>query len=113
MSRHQLPLRAGVDASSAWVGWDRPLLTFFAQVFRTDPRDPEKEIDILWRGTSERELPRPVDAITLLEPFCDVPAEIAAQLEIDRMATLEQIDGPNQEEAKAFMARLRERDDRQ
>ena len=33
MSRHQLPLREGVEATSAWIGWDRPLLTFFAQVF--------------------------------------------------------------------------------
>ena len=109
MSRHQVPLRPGVAASSAWIGWDRPLMTFFAQVFTSDPEDPEEETEILWVGTSEAELPRPIDAIRLLEPYCDVPAEIAAQLEIDRMKTLATIDGPNQEEAKAFLARLEAR----
>ena len=63
-------------------------------------------------GTAEAELPRPVDAIRLLEPYCDIPAEIAASLEIDRMKTLATIDGPNQTEAKAFLARLEARDKR-
>ena len=112
MSRHQVPLRSGVAASSAWIGWDRPFLTFFAQVFAPHPGDPEEELEILWVGTSEAELPRPLDAIRLLEPYCDVPAEIAAQLEIDRMKTLATIDGPNQQEAKAFLARLESRGDR-
>lgn len=110
MSRHELALKPGVDATSAYVGWDRPLQTFFAQVFTEHPSDPDEEIDILWRGTSEGELPRPVDAIRLLEPYCDVPAEIAVKLEIDRMKTLAMVDGPNQEEAKAFLARLEARD---
>lgn len=110
MSRHQLPLREGVEASSAWIGWDRPLLTFFAQVFVTDPADPDEEVELLWRGTSEGELPRPVDAIRLLEHYCEIPAEIAASLEIDRMRTLATVDGPNQQEAKAFLARLEARD---
>ena len=112
MSRHQLPLREGVEASSAWIGWDRPLLTFFAQVFVTDPADPGEEVELLWRGTSERELPRPVDAIRLLEPYCDIPIEIAVSLEIDRMKTLATIDGPNQQEAKAFLARFEARGSR-
>ena len=112
MSRHQLPLREGVEASSARIGWDRPLLTFFAQVFVTDPADPGEEVELLWRGTSERELPRPIDAIRLLEPYCDIPAEIAVSLEVDRMKTLATIDGPNQQEAKAFLARLEARGSR-
>ena len=32
MSRHKVPLRDGVAAASAYVGWDRPLQTYFAQV---------------------------------------------------------------------------------
>ncbi|MDT0576391.1 hypothetical protein RM533_09345 [Croceicoccus sp. F390] len=109
MSRHQIPLREGVEATSAWIGWDRPLQTFYAQVFARYPNDENEEIEILWVGTSEAELPRPVDAIRLLEPYCDVPAEIAASLEIDRMKTLAKVDGPNQLEAKAFLARLEAR----
>ena len=112
MSRHQVPLRPGVAASSAWIGWDRPFLTFFAQVFAPYPEDLEEEFEILWVGTSDAELPRPIDAIRLLEPYCDVPAEITAQSEIDRMRTLATIDGPNQKEAKAFRARLESRGDR-
>ena len=112
MSRHQLQLRGGVAATSAWIGWDRPLRTFFAQVFAADPDDEDEEVPILWEGTAEAELPRTVDAIRLLEPYCDIPAEIAASLEIDRIKTLATIDGPNQKEAKAFLARL-ERQQRQ
>ena len=82
VSRHQVPLRPGVAASSAWIGWDRPFLTFFAQVFAPYPEDLEEEFEILWVGTSDAELPRPIDAIRLLEPYCDVAAEITAQSEI-------------------------------
>ena len=112
MSRHQLQLRDGVAATSAWIGWDRPLRTFFAQVFAADPDDEDEEVPILWEGTAEAELPRPVDAIRLLEPYCDIPAETAASLEIDRMKTLAKTDGPNQVEARAFLARLEARDKR-
>jgi hypothetical protein len=111
MSRIELPIKAGIEASSAFVGWDRPLLTFFAQVFKADPEDPEEVIELLWAGASEGELPRPVDAIRLLEPFCEISAEIAVNLEIDRMRTLAAVDGPNQAEAKAFLKRLDERRD--
>ena len=72
----------------------------------------DEEVELIWRGTSERELPRPVDAIRLLEPYCDIPAEIAVSLEVDRMKTLATIDGPNQQEAKAFLARLEARGSR-
>ena len=112
MSRHQLQLRDGVPATSAWIGWDRPLRTFFAQVFATDPKDEDEEVPILWEGTVEAELPRPIDAIRLLEPYCEIPAETAASLEIDRMKTLAKTDGPNQVEARAFLARLEARDKR-
>ena len=86
MSRHRVPLRDGIAAASAFVGWDRPLQTYFAQVLNAPDEDGE-EIELVWVGTAFGELPRAVDAIRVLEPYCH-------------------IDGPNQLEAKAFMARL-------
>lgn len=106
MSRHQVPLREDIDATSAWVGWDRPLQTFFVQVFKDHPTEPGEETELLWVGSSEKELPRPVDALLLLEPYCIIPDELPATLEIDRMKTLAATDGPNQVEAKAFLARI-------
>lgn len=66
----------------------------------------------MWVGTAFGELPRAVDAIRVLEPYCQIEASLAAQLEIDRMACLATRDGPNQIEAKAFMARLSQIKDR-
>lgn len=105
MSRHKVPLREGVAAASAYVGWDRPLQTYFAQVLSAPDEDGE-EIEIVWVGTAFGELPRAVDAIRVLERYCHIEGGLAAQLEIDRMACLATHDGPNQIEAKAFMARL-------
>ena len=98
MSRHKVPLRDGIAAASAFVGWDRPLQTYFAQVLSAPDEDGE-EIELVWVGTAFGELPRAVDAIRVLEPYCQIEASLAAQLEIDRMACLATRDGPNQLEA--------------
>ena len=111
MSRHKVPLRDGVAAASAYVGWDRPLQTYFAQVLSAPDGDGE-ETEIVWVGTAFGELPLAVDAIRALEPYCHIEASLAAQLEIDRMACLATRDGPNQLEAKAFMARVSQIRDR-
>lgn len=111
MSIHKVPLRDGVAAASAYVGWDRPLQTYFAQVLSAPDEDGE-ETEIVWVGTAFGELPRAVDAIRALEPYCHIEASLAAQLEIDRMACLATRDGPNQLEAKAFMARVSQIRDR-
>lgn len=105
MSRHRVPLRGGVEAESAWIGWDRPLNTFFAQVLGLPDAEGEQE-ELVWAGTTFSELTRAVDAVRVLEPWCDIDAGMVARLEIDRMATLAQQNGPNQIEAKGFMTRL-------
>ena len=73
MSRREIPIKTGeTRAIRAVVGYDRPLETFFAQVFE---RDADGEEDaFLWQGTFPGELPTPRAAIALLEPFCDVPS---------------------------------------
>ena len=109
MSRHELQVKSGVDAATAFIGWDRPLNTFFLQVLTT-PDENGDEKELVWAGTDEGELPRPVDVLRIAEKYCIVDAGLAARLEIDRMETLAMIDGPNQQEAKAFLAQLDARD---
>ena len=108
MSRHQVPLRPGISAESAWIGWDRPLQTFFAQVL-AQPNEEGEQKEILWIGTSLGEIHKASDAARALEPYCEIDEGLVARLEIDRMKTLATIDGPNQAEAKAFIERLAER----
>lgn len=104
MSRRDIPIKDGERrAVRAVVGYDRPLETFFAQVFETDA-DGEEDA-FLWQGTFPGELPTPRSAIALIEPFCDVPADLAAALETDRLKTLAQQDSPGQAEAKRLLIR--------
>ncbi|MEM6409930.1 MAG: hypothetical protein AAF683_00175 [Pseudomonadota bacterium] len=109
MSRHELPVKPAIDAATAFIGWDRPLNTFFLQVL-TAPDENGDERELVWVGTSERELPGPMDVLRIAEKYCVIDAGLAARLEIDRMETLAMIDGPNQKEAKAFLAQLESRD---
>jgi hypothetical protein len=80
------------------VGWDRPLGTFFAQAFAID-EEGEEEV-IVWEGSYPGELPTPRSAIAVIERYCDVPESLVRELETDRLATLAQTDGPNQQAAK-------------
>lgn len=102
MSRYELQTRRGSGASSASIGWDRALQTFFAQVHRMEG---DEEIAFIWQGTVFQELPTPADALRLIEPYCDVPGDLAKRLEIDRLQTLADRDGPAQIAAKAFISR--------
>ncbi|WP_228244187.1 hypothetical protein [Porphyrobacter sp. GA68] len=104
MSRREIPIKVGERrAVRAVVGYDRPLETYFAQVFETDA-DGEEDA-FLWQGTFPGELPTPRSAIALIEPFCDVPADLAAALETDQLKTLAQQDSPGQAEAKRLLIR--------
>jgi hypothetical protein len=80
------------------VGWDRPLGTFFAQAVAID-EEGEEEV-IVWEGSYPGELPTPRSAIAVIERYCDVPESLVRELETDRLATLAQTDGPNQQAAK-------------
>jgi len=107
MSRHIVPIKAGVDASQAIAGWDRPLRTYFVQVFRSD--DDGEEEEILWEGAEPDQLKTPDEALRLLAPWCDIPDGLSATLQIDRMKTLANRDGPAQTQAKAFLEELKRR----
>lgn len=84
MSRHDLTPNA--DYPDCWVavGWDRPLNTFFGQVFRTPPDDAGDDEEILWVGMTLGEVPDVGRLRELMSPYSDIPDEIARQLVIDR-----------------------------
>lgn len=99
MSRREVPLKSSAKrAIRATVGWDRPLQTFFAQVFERDAEGHEDAF--VWKGTLPGELPTPRSALDILEPWCDIPDELSPALETDRLLTLATKDGPAQSAAK-------------
>jgi hypothetical protein len=109
MSRHTVPIRAGIDACEAFVGWDRPLQTYFVQVFRKSDEDGDEEDEILWEGVEPGQLKTPDEALRLLAPWCDIPEGLSATLQIDRMKTLANPDGPAQTQAKSFLDEVKRR----
>lgn len=101
MSRHTFAGKAG--ATSVALGWDRPLATFFVQVFGPDPEDHGEETTILWEGTVPGELPTAAAAIGLAAPYADLPETLGATLETDRLRTVATPDGQEQVAAKRFL----------
>ena len=107
MSRHELrPLPEAVVVTRGVVGWDRPLQTFFAQLFSINEEDEEEAH--VWVGTYLRELDSAAAAIAIVAGDCMVPDDLGAKLETDRLATLATFDTPQQADIKArFVRRAR------
>jgi len=101
MSRYDFPGN-GV-ASSVAIGWDRPLATFFVQVMQPHPRIDGEEATYIWKGAAPGELPTAAAAITVAAEYADLPKDLGATLETDRLKTLGTFDGPAQEAAKPFI----------
>jgi hypothetical protein len=101
MSRYDFPGK-GV-ASSVAIGWDRPLATFFVQVMQPHPRIDGEEATYIWKGAAPGELPTAAAAITVAAEYADLPKDLGATLETDRLKTLGIFDGPAQEAAKPFI----------
>jgi hypothetical protein len=104
MSRHDLrpKLDAGIVTRGS-VGWDRPLQTFFAQLFSiNENREEEPHI---WIGTFPRELASAAAAIAVVETDCVVPEGLGAALETERLASLGTFDGPQQVDLKSRFLR--------
>lgn len=108
MSRRSLvPNDAQPAGTVIAVGWDRPLRTFFAQVLRIDD-DGEDDV-IVWVGTACEELTTAAAAVAVVAPYADIPTDLAAQLETDRLKTLGSFDGGQQRDARRFLDRNRDR----
>lgn len=101
MSRHNLQPKPGwKDVVRAVVGWDRPLQTFFAQVFfATDDESEEGEARI-WVGTEPGELLTAEAVIAIVAPYAVVPADLPDRLTADMQATIGIEDGQHQVAAK-------------
>ncbi len=67
------------------VGWDRPLATYFAQVWDVPVAATHHEEGrlLLWRGTSQEDVPDVSGLADAMAPFVALPPSLAAKLEAD------------------------------
>jgi len=88
MSRHELASRDDANRHlDIAIGWDRPLNTYFVQVLNPTRDEEEPGFEILWRGTSLGEILAVDDAIALIAPWAEIPADLRAPLILDRIRT--------------------------
>ena len=101
MSRHTFVGPAGVSVA---IGWDRPLETFYVQVSRPDPEDPERTRQPSCGKASPPANcpPRPQQSRSPRRTPRS-PTDLGTTLETDRLQTLGSFDGP----AQAAMKRQR------
>jgi len=85
------------------IGYDRPLSTFFVQVMQPHPRIDGEEATHIWKGSAPGELPTAAAAIAIAAKYADLPKDLGAKLETDRLKTLSTFDGPAQVAAKPFI----------
>jgi hypothetical protein len=83
MSRYRIP--AQDPALTVIVGWDNPLVTFFAQAFDPSIED-EAEADLLWIGTALREIPTVAALQDQLNGWATIPPDIVDRLTRDQQA---------------------------
>ena len=83
MSRYHIP--AQDPALTVIVGWDNPLVTFFAQAFNAAIED-ETEADLLWIGTALQELPTVAALQAQLAGWATIPPAIVDRLLRDQHA---------------------------
>jgi hypothetical protein len=81
MSRHRIE---ALDAKhEVWVGWDRPLQTYFCQVY--DTKLPEDENPILWLGADRpRQVREPDGLVRALKPYAELSPAIIRTLFADQ-----------------------------
>ncbi|TCM01722.1 hypothetical protein [Sphingomonas sp. PP-CC-3G-468] len=99
MSRHTFTGNAGTTVA---IGWDRPLATFFVQILRPHPTMKGEDDMVEWQGTEPDELPTAASAIKIAARYADLPEDLGATLETDRLKTLGSTDGPAQRAVRPF-----------
>jgi hypothetical protein len=83
MSRYSI--RTQDPHFTAVVGWDNPLVTFFAQVF--DPSiEEDAEACLLWIGTAPEAIPTVAALQAQLASWATIPPDIVAHLRRDQHA---------------------------
>lgn len=101
MSRHDLQPKADQPhVVRATIGWDRPLQTFFAQVFFRTEDEPDEGEALIWLGTEPGELLTAEAAITIVAPHVEIPGGLADKLDAEMRETIGIKDGRHQTAAK-------------
>jgi hypothetical protein len=83
MSRYSIP--AQQPGLTVIVGWDHPLMTFFAQVFNSSIEDDE-EACLLWIGTAPEAIPTVAALQAQLACWATIPDDIVDRLLRDQHA---------------------------
>jgi hypothetical protein len=83
MSRYRIP--AQDPGLTAIVGWDNPLMTFFAQVFNPSIEE-DAEACLLWIGTAPEAIPTVAVLQAQLVGWTTIPADIVDRLRRDQHA---------------------------
>ncbi len=86
-SRRTLPIGPHLTAV---VGWDNPLMTFFAEVRTAAGRS------LVWLGSSYREISTPQDLAAGLLRYVTLTPDHIAQLQADRLADIDRGPSPLQ-----------------
>ena len=97
MSRHSYTGRDGIPRVD--IGWDRPLGTYFVQVFHVENGE---EVAFLWEGAEHGQITEAAAAVKIAAQYAELPPSLTATLEIDRLRTSAQTDGPAQSAAKRW-----------
>jgi hypothetical protein len=83
MSRHEIPARN--PAHKVIVGWDHPLLTYFAQVIDWTKEDAGEDGKfVLWVGCSLREVYEIEDLERRLYRYAELSRKISSTLYSDK-----------------------------
>ena len=84
MSRRDIPARAA--GHTVFVGWDRPLQSFFGQVY--DERRDEEENPIFWIGADRPGQVGAVDELAAaIAPYAEITPAMRRTLQDDRCRT--------------------------
>lgn len=81
MSRHEIPAKR--PGLAVIVGWDNPMMTYFAQV-EDEAAGKDDNPVVLCLGGRHREVLRPEDLAMALAPYADLTAAHIEQLRADR-----------------------------
>ena len=97
MSRHSYTGRNGIPRVD--IGWDRPLGTYFVQVFHVQD---DEEVAFLGEGAAYGQITEAAAAVKIAAQYAELPPSLTATLEIDRLRPSAQVDGPAQSAAKRW-----------
>jgi hypothetical protein len=86
-SRREFP--AKLPGYSVAIGWDNPMLTFFATVEWLKGDEDDDDTIVLWLGDTPHELSAPEQMVEQLRPYFDLTDDLLEQLRADRLADID------------------------